>query len=137
MKIAGQIRQVVVALIVRGDEVLICRRRADQPMALKWEFPGGKIEPNEQPVDALKRELQEELGIEAEIGAEVAHFRHQYKRGGMVELAFFRVENFSGELQNMIFAEVRWVKRTELPAYDFLEADKDLIRNISSGLLSF
>ena len=65
-------RQVVAALILKDGKVLICQRTQHQPMPLKWEFPGGKIEPGEHPEAALKRELDEELGIEAVIGQEVA-----------------------------------------------------------------
>ena len=64
------VRLVVVALILRGREVLICQRRSDQPMALKWEFPGGKMEPGESAEEALARELDEELGIVAKIGSQ-------------------------------------------------------------------
>ena len=70
------VRYVVAALILRGDQVLICQRRPDQPMALQWEFPGGKIEPGEGPEAALARELNEELGITATIGPRVTHIRH-------------------------------------------------------------
>ncbi|MBV8630940.1 MAG: NUDIX domain-containing protein, partial [Silvibacterium sp.] len=75
---AKTVRFVAAALILRGDEVLICQRRPDQPMALKWEFPGGKIEPGESPEQALARELSEELGIDADIGARVVRTRHTY-----------------------------------------------------------
>ena len=71
------LRFVAAALIVRGGEVLICQRRPDQPMALQWEFPGGKIEAGESPEQALARELDEELGIQATIGPRVTHIRQQ------------------------------------------------------------
>src|SRR5690242_3867512 len=97
------VRQVVVGLILRGEEVLICQRRPDQPLASKWEFPGGKIEPGETAEQALRRELTEELGIEAIIGTRVAHVRHNYRSGGAVDLQFFLVRDYSGQIENLIF----------------------------------
>ncbi len=132
---AKTVRFVVVALILRGDEVLVCQRRPDQPMALKWEFPGGKIEPGETPEQALVRELDEELGIDADIGSHVTHTRHTYRSGGAVDLQFFAVHSFRGEVTNRIFHEVRWVPLRDLTAYDFLAADRDLIRDLAAGKL--
>ena len=83
------LRLVAAALILRGDEVLICQRKAGSPMGLKWEFPGGKIEAGESPEQALRRELDEELGIQASIGTRIAHLRHTYRSGGAVDLQFF------------------------------------------------
>ncbi len=129
------LRLVVAALILRGDEVLICQRRPAQPMALQWEFPGGKIEPGEQPEEALARELNEELGIEATIGQRVTHIRHNYRHGGAVDLQFFAVYEFRGEIENRIFNEVRWAKLEDLPSYDFLVADRGLIKDLAQGKL--
>jgi 8-oxo-dGTP diphosphatase len=126
-------KQVVAAFIVQNGKVLVCQRTKHQPMALKWEFPGGKIEEGEQPRDALRRELEEELGIQAVIGDEMARIRHIYKNGGAIELRFFMVEAFQGEIENRIFSDVRWVGRQELPEYDFLEADAALVKDIAAG----
>jgi 8-oxo-dGTP diphosphatase len=126
-------KQVVAGLIVRGDEVLICQRTKHQPLPLKWEFPGGKVEPNEQPEEALHRELEEELGILAQIGPKIAVIRHSYGNGAAVELHFYLIEQFTGEIENRIFRDVRWVPRAELPTYDFLEADVTLVQDIASG----
>jgi 8-oxo-dGTP diphosphatase len=131
----GALRLVVAALMLRGDEVLICQRRPDQPMALQWEFPGGKIEPGEGPEQALARELNEELGIDATIGQRVTHIRHNYRHGGAVDLQFFAVYEFRGEIENRIFKEVRWVKLEDLPSYDFLVADRGLIKDLAAGKL--
>lgn len=126
-------KQVVAAFIVQNGKVLICQRTAYQPMPLKWEFPGGKIEEGEQPRDALRRELEEELGIDAIIGDELVRIRHNYRNGGAVELRFYMVEAFSGEIENRIFKEVQWVGRKDLPKYDFLEADAGLVKDIAAG----
>ena len=127
------IKQVVAALLVRGAEILCCQRTEYQALPLKWEFPGGKIEAGEQPPAALKRELDEELGIRAEIGVKVAQLQHTYLNGNAVELHFFKVDHYEGELQNRIFREIRWVSRLDLPALDFLDADRPLVQQIAEG----
>jgi len=129
------LRFVAAALIVRGGEVLICQRRADQPMALQWEFPGGKIEAGESAEEALARELDEELGIRATVGARVTRIRHNYRHGGAVDLQFFAVHEFSGELENRIFNQLVWARLEDLGNYDFLAADRSLIRDLAAGKL--
>ncbi len=133
------LRLVVAALILRegmgGIEVLVCQRKPDQPMSLKWEFPGGKIEPGEGAEDALARELDEELGISAVIGRRVARVRHKYRNGGAIDLQFFMVREFSGALENRIFNNIQWASLRSLPEYDFLAADLGLIRDLSEGKL--
>ena len=129
------LRFVAAALIVSGNEILIGQRRPNKPMALKWEFPGGKIEPGESPQQALVRELHEELGITATIGALVTHIRHNYRHGGAVDLQFFAVEEFAGEIESRIYHQVRWVKMEDLANYEFLPADHGLIKDLAAGKL--
>jgi 8-oxo-dGTP diphosphatase len=129
------IKQVVAALILRGSEVLCCQRTEYQALPLKWEFPGGKIEAGEEPPAALQRELDEELGVRAEIGTKVAQLQYHYHNGNSVELHFFAVERYEGELENRIFREIRWVNRRELPTLDFLDADRMLVEQIAHGEL--
>ena len=121
--------------MVRDGEILIGQRRADQPMGSLWEFPGGKIEAGESPQEALARELNEELGIDATIGRLVTRIRHHYRRGGAVDLQFFTVAEFAGEIDNRIYQQVRWVKLPELTDYEFLAADRGLIRDLAAGKL--
>lgn len=132
---SAKMKQVVAALILQEEKILICQRTEDQTMPLKWEFPGGKVEPEEDLKDALRRELEEELGIDAVIGRKVAAIQHTYAGGNGVELYFYRVDHFEREIQNRIFRDVRWVDRKELPTYDFLEADTGLVKDLSAGKL--
>src|SRR3979411_2192371 len=106
-------KRVVAGLIVKEGKLLICQRTRHQTMPLKWEFPGGKIESGEQPRDALRRELEEELGIVASIGDEVAPIRHHYPSGSSVELRFYAVPKFEGELENRIFKQIVWENLAE------------------------
>ena len=128
-------KQVVAALIIRESKILICQRKEDQAMPLKWEFPGGKIEEGEQPRDALRRELEEELGIHAKIGHEIARVQHTYPNGAAVELRFFIVREYDGEIENRIFRDLQWSAPEALPSYDFLEADASLVKDLAAGIL--
>jgi len=129
-------KQVVAALIWKDGKILICQRTKHQVMPLKWEFPGGKIEEGEQPRDALRRELDEELGIAAVIGDEVKRIRHVYPNGSSVELRFYAVHEYSGEMENRIFREIQWAEPGELPKFDFLEADLTLVKDLAAGRLA-
>lgn len=126
-------KRVVAGLIVKDGKLLVCQRTRHQTMPLKWEFPGGKIEEGEQPRDALRRELEEELGILANVGDEVRRIQHEYPNGGMVELRFFIVRAYQRELENRIFKDMQWADPKDLPKYDFLEADLLLVGELAAG----
>jgi len=121
---------VCAGILIRDGRILACQRRPDQPHGSKWEFPGGKREPGESMVDCLRRELREELGIEAEIGAEVWRTVHTYPGRAPVAIVFFAVPAYHGTLQNRAFADVRWVETARLAELDFLEADRELIEHL-------
>ena len=126
-------RRVVAAIIERDGRVLIGQRRRDDSHPLKWEFPGGKIEPGESPQEALARELEEELAIQARIGAEMGRATHRYPGRSRVDLIFFEVSEFQGEPVNRNFERILWEERTRLPDYDFLEADTAIVRSLAGG----
>ena len=128
-------KQVVAALVLRGHEILCCQRTQYQTLPLKWEFPGGKIEPGETAEQALHRELEEELGIRAQIGPEVTRLTHTYPNGNSVALYFLRVDHYDGAMENRIFRDVRWVSRRDLPQLDFLDADRSIVRQLAAGEL--
>jgi 8-oxo-dGTP diphosphatase len=128
-------KRVVAAVIEKDGKLLVCQRTRHQTMPLKWEFPGGKIEEGEQPRDALRRELEEELGIQAKVGDEIARLQHTYPSGAAVELRFYVVREYSGEIENRIFRDVQWSAPAALGSYDFLEADASLVRDLAAGKL--
>lgn len=124
---------VVAAVIERDGRILIGQRRSSDRHALKWEFPGGKVESAESPRDALKRELREELGIEAQIGPEIARYEHTYPGRIPILLIFHSVKDFQGELRSICFEQIQWQQRDALPAFDFLDGDIDFVRRLSRG----
>ncbi len=127
---------VVTAGILRdGERVLVCQRRAGSRFGLKWEFPGGKVEPRETPEACLQRELNEELGIQAEVGPEVYRTEFQYRNGFALRLLFFRILHFVGTPVNRDFERIEWARPAELPGYDFLEADRELVDRMVRGEL--
>lgn len=127
---------VAAGLIQRRGGLLICQRRRDAAFALQWEFPGGKLEAGESSTAALRRELQEELGIVADVGAELYRTRHDYPGVYGVQLVFHHVSRFSGALRNRAFEQIRWASPAQLPAFDFLAGDAKLIARINRGELA-
>jgi len=123
--------EVVAAVIERNGQILIGQRKARGRHALKWEFPGGKVEPGEEPRAALVRELREELGIDAQIGEEIERYDFSYDTQPTTHLIFFRVTEFVGEPENLDFAQIAWAERQRLPEYDFLEGDVAFVRRLA------
>ncbi|MGC1292067.1 MAG: (deoxy)nucleoside triphosphate pyrophosphohydrolase [Candidatus Acidiferrales bacterium] len=125
---------VVAAVIARDGRVLACQRSRKSRFALKWEFPGGKVQSGETPEAALERELNEELGVHAKIGKEILRKRHQYEQmREPVQLIFFEAHIEAGEMENRIFEKVEWVEPEKLAKMDFLEADRELIEKLATG----
>ena len=127
---------VVAGVLRRDDLMLICRRRADQPHALKWEFPGGKVEPGESPEEALRRELGEELGIAATVGSELLRYEFAYPEKNPILLIFLEVKGWTGRVENRIFESIVWAKREALKDYDFLEGDALFIERATGSVSS-
>lgn len=124
---------VVAAVIERDGKVLIGQRPKRDWNGLKWEFPGGKIEPTESPREALARELREELAIEATIGDEITRYEYQYPGKPPIYLIFYRVREFAGEPRNLAFEEIRWESTSRFPEYDFLDGDVDFVKRLARG----
>ncbi len=123
---------VVAAVIERDGRVLICQRKGGRH-GHKWEFPGGKVERGESAAEALKRELCEELAIDAQIGDQMEQHEIRYGNGPLLRLQFFRVSNFTGEPKNLQFERIVWEEPGRLPQYDFLEGDLEFVKRLANG----
>lgn len=124
---------VVAGLIVRDDSILVCQRNAAARFPLKWEFPGGKVEAGENPAEALRRELREELAIEVIEAEEFTRYVHRYEGMPPVELLFYRVTKYEGQLKNLIFQQIVWTEVRDLERFDFLEGDLPLIKRLAGS----
>src|SRR4051794_14100463 len=129
----GAAVEVVAAVIELDGCVLIGQRLPGGRHPYKWEFPGGKVEAGEERRAALARELREELGIEARIGAELERYDFRYGEGNLLRLIFYHVTEFAGEIVNLDFEQIVWVRRDKLPEYDFLEGDVEFVRRLAAG----
>jgi 8-oxo-dGTP diphosphatase len=123
--------EVVAAVIERDGQILLGQRKPGGQHGLKWEFPGGKVEPGEEPRAALARELREELGIEAQIGEEIERYDFSYTAQPPTHLIFFCVTEFAGEPANFEFAQIAWAGRGQLAEYDFLEGDIAFVKRLA------
>jgi 8-oxo-dGTP diphosphatase len=127
---------VVAAIIVVDEHVLVTQRPANVHLPSVWEFPGGKVEAGESLQAALRRELREEIGIQAEIFDECFTTTHRYPEK-VVELHFFNCAIIEGEPRAIEVADVRWVQLRELRSLEFPEADRELISRLSRPHSSF
>ena len=123
---------VTAGIIIDGDRILVCQRHRSDSYGLQWEFPGGKVRDGEDLKGSLQRELTEELAIEADVGEEVFRLRHRYP-DRYVEVVFFLVPAYRGTVRNRVFEAIAWVRRQDLTTYDFLEADRELVKRIARG----
>lgn len=124
---------VTAGILTDGERVLVCQRKAGDRFGLKWEFPGGKVEVGETPAACLRRELAEELAIDAEIGPEVHRTDFRYPNGVTVRLLFFKILGYTGVPRNQEFEQLVWARPDELPGFDFLEADREVVDRLSRG----
>jgi 8-oxo-dGTP diphosphatase len=128
--------KVVAALIESEGRVLVCQRRRGDRFALLWEFPGGKVEPGEELSEALARELNEELGVEAPVGPEVYRTKFHYREmQNTTEIVFFAASARPEDVQNLAFERLEWRPPQSLGELDFLPADRELVGQLASGSL--
>ena len=127
---------VAVGVILQGDKVLLSLRHQQLHQGGKWEFPGGKIEHNETELEALARELQEELSINIEQASCKPLIRIEHDYGDkQVCLHVYTVSRFSGEPEGAEQQEIRWVAREELLNYRFPEANQAILDKLLASPL--
>lgn len=120
---------VVTAFIRKNRQVLVGQRPEGHSLAGQWEFPGGKIEIGEHPEEALKRELQEELGIEADIGQLKYSHTHTFGDRGILIL-FYDVKFWKGEPKSKHHTELKWINPEELKNLEIPEANRKIIHRL-------
>ena len=123
---------VVAAIIESGGSFLLTRRLDGTHLAGLWEFPGGKVHAGETHEAALARELEEELGVGADLGELVFETTHAYD-DRTIALHFYRCR-LAGEPRALLGQEMRWVPRAELQALDFPPADAALIELLTTNV---
>lgn len=127
---AGAPIDVVVGMLRRNDgSVLLGSRPDGKPYAGYWEFPGGKIEHNEGHIEALKRELREELGIATEKGKFAWTIDHRYAHAH-VRLHFYWITQWSGEVRRLEGQQTAWVGPQDAWPYPVLAATVPLLGRI-------
>ena len=115
-----------------NGEILLCKRTPLSTFPNKWEFPGGKSEVNELPIQTLYREIYEELSITPDNPTLYHSSTYSYPNSINVHLSFFMISSWQGTLQNNIWSEIEWVPINHLHMYDILEGNKGVIALLKS-----
>ena len=119
---------VACAILYRENgDILLCKRTSLSLFPNKWEFPGGKSEGNEIPIQTVYREIYEELSIIPNNASLFHSATYSYPNSISVHLSFFTITSWQGTLQNNVWSEIQWVPVNTLHLYDILEGNKDVI----------
>jgi len=123
--------KVTAAVIIKNGKILLAQRGYGK-MAGKWEFPGGKVEEAETPQMCLKRELKEEMGVDAVVGELLMDYKYDYK-DAIIHLFFFMVKDFNGEIKLSSHSAAEWVAFSDILKYDLLPADYRFAESLIKG----
>ena len=125
---------VVGAVILREGRILGAKRKEGRTLGGLWEFPGGKVEEGEDPLDALTREIREELDAEVEVLGEILTVVHEYDFA-RIELTTFQCELRGDRFTNKEHEEIRWIPVNELDTVEWTPADLPTIEWIGRNLI--
>lgn len=125
---------IVVAGVIQWEgKVLVCQRRRGDRFGLMWEFPGGKLKDGEKPAQGIARELREELGVDAEVGAEMFRTLHRYREmSEPIELIFLAAKVDAGKIRKIAFEKMEWREASTLGELNFLPADREFIARLAA-----
>jgi 8-oxo-dGTP diphosphatase len=115
--------RVVAAMIAVDGRYLITQRRKTATLANLWEFPGGRVEPDETDSDALAREIKERLGVAIEVGQMISYVRHPYEKY-TIDLHLYECRLLTLELAALAVQAFRWITSDEFDDYEFAPADE-------------
>ena len=119
-------QDVVAAIIKKDDLYLIVQRNRNKYMGLKWEFPGGKVEPNETFHEALSREIQEELNININVYEKIAEEKYKDDQIDII-LHYYLCSEKSGTTRLNEHENIAWVKKKDFDKYTFVEGDGNVL----------
>jgi 8-oxo-dGTP diphosphatase len=127
------VQQATAALIEKNGKVLLALRKAGTHMGPKWEFPGGKVDPGEDPRQTLRRELEEEFGVRTEVGEFLGSARYREDRLDL-EILLFRTTHVEGTFLLREHQAIRWVEPERVEEFDLVDSDRKLFRTLRNRL---
>lgn len=128
----SDIIKVTAAILVKDNRIIIAKRRPDDRLANKWEFPGGKIEINETPEQCLKREMKEEFDIDVSVGEYLGSSIYHYDHIS-IKLLAYRTYWKNGEIELKDHDDFKWVSLEQLAEFDFALADLVFVEKLQNG----
>jgi len=123
---------VAAGIILKGNKVLVAKRPNDKHQGGLWEFPGGKMEKDESPFQALVRELKEELGIRIKDARPLKDLNYQYS-DKKVRLFFFTINSFEGQAKGLEGQQIQWVELQKLHLLEFPAANQVIVNLLQHG----
>ena len=125
--------KVVAGILQKDEQFMIARRAPHKVMPGKWEFPGGKVEPNESFPDALRREFSEEFNLDVEVGHEIGRVIHHYD-DVVIELTAYLITSTSEVIGSSDHDQIIWASLKDLNSYDLADADRPILQFLNEAL---